>query len=79
MKINEEIIEEADIEGFKTFREDRTGGTRGWTAIYLYDRIEVENIWNKRHNCEMVAIEIKEIQTINIVVYKPPNTKMEEF
>ena len=27
----------------------------------------------------MIGIEIKDIQTTNFVVYRPPNTKREEF
>ena len=46
----------------------------------MYDKIETGQIWEKRFNkCEMIGIEIKELQTINLVVYRPPDTKREDF
>ena len=34
----------------------------------------------KRFNkCEMIGVEIKELQTINLVVYRSPDTKRDEF
>ena len=77
----DETIKEADIEGFHTYRCDRTSDiTRDGVAIYLYDKIETGQIWEKRFNkCEMIGVEIKELQTINLVVYRPPDTKRDEF
>ena len=62
------------------YRCDRTSEiTRGGVAIYLYDKIENGQIWEKRFNkCEMIGVEIKELQTINLV-YRPPDTKRKEF
>ena len=43
------IKEEADIEGFHTYRCDRTSEiARGGVAIYLFDKIEAGQIWEKR-------------------------------
>ena len=76
----ENIKEEAEIEGFKIFRGDRKEKKNGGTAIYLYDKLEADQICEISHEkCEMVAIHIHEIQTINIVVYRPPGTKFKEF
>ena len=65
--LDKTIKEEADIDGFHTYRCDRTSEiSRGGVAIYLYDKIETGQIWEKRFNkCEMIGIEIKELQTIN--------------
>merc|ERR1712055_205986 len=42
--------------------------------------LEAEQISNISHNkCEMIAIKIPNIQTINIVVYRPPDTKSIDF
>ena len=72
--------EEANIKGYKIFRGDRKEIKQGGTAIYLYDKLEAEKIGEISHNkCEMVAIKIPEIQTINIVIYRPPGTKFNEF
>ena len=53
---------------------------RGGTAIYLHDKLEANLICEKSNGiCEMVAIMIPEIQTVNIVIYRPPGTKSNEF
>ena len=78
--LNKTIKEDAEIEGYKIFRGDRKEKKNGGAAIYLYDRIEAEQICELSHKkCEMFAIQIPEIQTINIVVYRPPKTKLQEF
>ena len=72
---------EADIEGYNMFRCDRTDNTKGGgVAIYVYNKLKIGHTWEKRHNrCEMIGVEIKDLQTINIVVYRPPDTKKEDF
>jgi len=73
---DETIKEEVNIEGYNIFRCDRKETTRGGVAIYLHEKVEAEKICEISHNrCEMVAINIPELQTINIVVYRPPRTE----
>merc|ERR1711874_169426 len=56
------------------------GKIRGGTAIYLHDKIETNKICEMSYEkCEMVAIMIPEIQTLNIVIYRPPDTKSSAF
>ena len=64
--LDKTIKEEADIEGFHTFRCDRTSEiARGGVAIYVFDKIEAGQIWEKRFlKCEMIGVEIKELQSI---------------
>ena len=59
--LDKTIKEEADIEGFHTYRCDRTSEiARGGVAIYLFDKIEAGQIWEKRFKkCEMIGVEIK--------------------
>merc|ERR1712002_845858 len=69
------IKESANIEGYNIFRCDRKKRKGGGVAIYLHEKVEAEIICEIRHKgCEMVAINIPELQTINIVVYRPPDT-----
>ena len=78
--LNNSIKEDADIEGYKLFRGDRKEKKRGGTAIYLIDNLDAELICEMSHEkCEMVAIHIPNIQTVNIVVYRPPKTKLQQF
>lgn len=78
--LNEEIKEGADIENYNTFRGDRKEKQRGGTAIYLYNKLEGEQICEISHKgCEMVAIQIPELRAINIVVYRPPKSRKKDF
>ena len=78
--LDETIEDVVDIEGYNIFRGDRMNRVRGGTAIYVHDKIEA-NIKLKMSNgkCEVVAVEMHDIQTLNIVVYRPPDTKSHEF
>ena len=78
--LDETIEDVVDIEGYNIFRGDRMNRVRGGTAIYVHDKIDA-NIKLKMSNgkCEVVAVEMPDIQTLNIVVYRPPDTKSHEF
>ena len=78
--LDETVEEIVDVEGYRIFRSDRKGRERGGTAIYVHDNIEA-NVKLKMSNgkCEVVAVEMPDIQTLNIVVYRPPDTKSHEF
>ena len=74
--LNEEIKEGADIENYNTYRGDRKEKQRGGTAIYLYNKLEGEQICEISHKgCAMVAIKIPELRTFIIVVCRPPKIK----
>ena len=79
--LNDTIKEDADIEGYKIFRRDRKKEIKkGGVAIYVNDKIEANLIDELSHNkCEMIAIHIPELQTVNIVVYRPPDTTSTDF
>merc|ERR1712215_243913 len=72
--VTKAITDEADIKGFNVYRCDRTDNIKGGgVAIYVYEKLKIGQIWEKQYNrCEMNGIEIKDLQTINIVVYRPP-------
>merc|ERR1711962_116342 len=73
----EDVVE---IEGYNIYRGDRKEIIRGGTAIYLHDKLEANKICEISYQkCDMVAIMIPEIQTINIVIYRPPGTRSSEF
>jgi len=78
--MDESIEDVVKIEGYNIFRGDRINRVRGGTAIYVHDKIDA-NIKLKMSNgkCEVVAVEMPDIQTLNIVVYRPPDTKSHEF
>ena len=77
--LNDTVKEDVEIEGYRIFRADRQGRIRG-AAIYLNNRMEANEICAISNGiCELVAIEIPDLQTVNIVVYRPPKTESKDF
>ena len=78
--LDDTIEDVVAIEGYNIFRGDRMNRVRGGTAIYVNEKIDT-NIKLKMSNgkCEEVAVEMPDIQTLNIVVYRLPDTKSHEF
>ena len=78
--LNNEIKEEAKINGYNEFRGDREEFKQGGTAIYLHDKIKGVLLTSfSKNKCEMVAIKVATLNLINIVSYRPPHTKMIDF
>merc|ERR1712002_1226358 len=79
--LNEQVTTQANIKHYNIFRSDRKDGTKGGVAIYVYEKlVEAREIYKISHKkCEMIAVHISEIQTINIAVYRPPKTKKKVF
>merc|ERR1712002_1421797 len=78
--LDETVEEIVDLEGYRIFRSDRKNRERGGTAIYVHDKIEaIVKLKMSNGKCEVVAVEMPDIQTLNIVVYRPPDTKSHEF
>ena len=78
--LDETINDDAKIEGYKEYRSDRVGIKQGGTVIYAHNDLECDILAKEcRNKCEMVAVKIKALNTINIVIYRPPKTKGEDF
>merc|ERR1712002_1019602 len=78
--LNELVTTKANIENYNIFRSDRKDGTKGGVAIYVYEKLEIKEIYKISHKkCEMIAIHLPEIQIINIAVYRPPKTEKQVF
>ena len=80
--LNREIQDEK-IPNFTTFRSDRKCSKKrkgGGAAIYVKNGFESRLISaDQIGSCEIVAINIENINTTNIVVYRPPDTCYKEF
>merc|ERR1712240_469155 len=76
-------IQDDKIPGFTTFRSDRNSQKKvkgGGAAIYIKNGYEAELLMSyKIESCEVVAIKIEEINIINIVIYRPPDTDLLTF
>ena len=78
--LDETINDDAKINGYKEFRSDRVGVKQGGVAIYIKDELECDILATVcKNKCEMVAIKSQALNTINIVIYRPPKTKGEDF
>ena len=76
--LDENIVEDAKIDGFKEYRSDRVGIKQGGTVIYTHENLEC-NLLAKvsKGKCEMIAIKIIPLNTINIVIYIYPQKLVE--
>ena len=78
--MDENVGEDAKIDGYKEYRSDRIGIKQGGTVIYAHNDLECEILAKEcKNKCEMVAVYIKALNTINIVIYRPPKTKGDDF
>ena len=75
-------IQDEKLPDFTTYRCDRKSkkSKGGGTAIYLKKGYEARLILEDRvEDCEIVAIYIEKLNIINIVIYRPPDTKSAVF
>ena len=78
--LNDKIKDEANIDGYNEFRGDRKETKQGGTAIYLLNKFEGVLLQSfSKNKCELVAIKIPTLNIVNIVCYRPPDTKMIAF
>ena len=78
--LDEQVTTQANIKHYNIFRSDRKDGTKGGVAIYVYKKLETKEIYKISYKkCEMIAIHLPEIQTINIAIYWPPKTEKHVF
>ena len=78
--LDKSITKDIKIPGYEVFRCDRKDRKGGGTAIYLNEDLEATVLLEVNiGRCEMIAIYIEKINAINIVVYRPPDTKLIDF
>ena len=69
-----------DINGYQVWRGDRKGRQGGGTAIYLHEDFESNLMMSDSfESCEITAIFIEKLNTINIVIYRPPDARSSAF
>ena len=78
--MDKNIVDDAKIQGFNDYRCDRINQKQGGTVIYTKENLECKLLGKvSRGKCEMIAINIISINTINIVIYRPPKVYEEDF
>ena len=78
--LDDSITNIININGYQVWRGDRKGRKGGGTAIYLHEDFESKLILSDSiESCEIVAIFIEKLNTINIVIYRPPDAGSSAF
>ena len=76
------------FQGFSVLRCDRAGGRQGGgVALYLREDLTGDTIasYNQVHPqrggsvCELLVVHIHQLDTVVCLVYRPPDTRLEEF
>ena len=66
--------------GYTLFRSDRVNRSRGGVCIFLREDISAECIGTYDDGvCELLVLKVHSLNTIISVVYRPPDTRHQEF
>ena len=69
-----------DFPGYSIFRCDRDGRQGGGVALYLRDNLTCEILGSLDNGvCELLAVHIHQLDTVAVVIYRPPDTRLLEF
>ena len=78
--LSETMQEDMKIKGYQLYRGDRKGKNGGGTAIYVQEKYESHKVTEiSVDGVEMIAVHIEKLNIINIVVYRPPDAKANNF
>lgn len=81
--LSENVLDaEINMQNYTIYRADRIDRSHGGVAMYIKNNLtptlEVLTKYSNK-TTEMLAVHIKKLDLIIINVYRPPNTKMEDF
>ena len=66
--------------GYSVFRQDRQKRQRGGVCLFLRDDLTGEVLESMSNGvCELLIVRIHQLDTVVIVVYRPPDTTKREF
>ena len=69
-----------DFPGYSLFRCDRDGRQGGGVALYVRDDLTCETLGSVDNGvCELLVVQIHQLNTVIAVVYRPPDTRIAEF
>ena len=71
---------EIQIEGFSVFRSDRSHRTRGGVAAYFRSDLLCKSTLSYSNGvCEALLVKCRKLDIVFGVLYRPPNTTVEEL
>ena len=66
--------------GYTVIRQDRQGRIRGGVCLFLRDNLTGEVLCSYSNGvCEVLIVKVYQLDTIVVVVYRPPDTDFSEF
>ena len=69
-----------NIPGYSILRCDRTGRDGGGVALYLRDDLTGDVLGTFDNGvCQLLVVQVHQLDTIVAAVYRPPDTRLEEF
>ena len=71
---------EANINGYQCVRSDRPSRTNGGVALYVQNSFKIRLLLSTSNNvCDALVVLVRELDSIVIVFYRPPDSSREEF
>ena len=69
-----------DFPSYVLYRYDREGWQGGGVALYLRNNLTGEVIGSEDNGvCEVLVVHVHQLNTVVIVLYRPPDTRLSEF
>ena len=66
--------------GYTVIRQDRHGRIRGGVCLFLRDNLTGEVLCSYSNGvCEVLIVKVYQLDTIVVVLYRPPDTDLCEF
>ena len=66
--------------GYTIFRQDRKGRQRGGVCLFLREDLTGEVLSSSSNGvCEFLIVNVHQLNTVVIVIYRPPDTGLHEF
>ena len=66
--------------GYSILRQDRVGRQRGGVCLFLREDLTGEIIGSYSNGvCELLMVHVHQVNTVVIVLYRPPDTGLHEF
>ena len=70
----------ADMPGYSIIRQDRQGRQRGGVCLFLREDLTGEVLCSYSNGvCEVLVVQVHQLNTIVTVLYRPPDTTLNEF
>ena len=66
--------------GYSVLRQDRQGGQRGGVCLFLREELTGDVLCGHSNGvCELLMVKVHQLDTIVVLVYRPPDASFNEF